>query len=58
MATEKQKDILYEKLLDTCIILRDVHYRFQPYSARDIKTLIDSKLKSKKEEFEGTIAPE
>ena len=40
---------LYEKMLDMKIVLRDVQDRFRPYSATDIKALINSKMKSKRE---------
>jgi hypothetical protein len=40
---------LYEKLLHTIIELRDVQARFKTYSARDIKALIASKMKSVRE---------
>jgi hypothetical protein len=40
---------LYEKILDTMIVLRDVQDRFRPYSSTDIKSLIASKMRSKRE---------
>jgi hypothetical protein len=40
---------LYGKILDMKIVLRDVQDRFRPYSANDIKALINSKMKSKRE---------
>ena len=40
---------LYEKIVDTMIVLRDVQDRFRPYSANDIQSLITSKMKSKRE---------
>ena len=49
MATNPSND-LYNKILDTFIILRDVSYEFKTYSANDIKNLIESKLKAKKRE--------
>ena len=41
---------LYEKILDTLLVLRDVRERFQTYSASDIKALIASKMKAIKRE--------
>ena len=41
--------VLYEKMLDTFLILRDVSQIFKTYSATDIKQLIKSKLQSKRE---------
>ena len=43
------EDALYYKILDMKILLRDLHARFQPYSASDIKNLITSKMKSVRE---------
>lgn len=42
------EDDLYPKILDTLLVLRDVSYQFQTYSANDIKKLITAKLKAKK----------
>jgi hypothetical protein len=47
--SEVTEDALYYKILDMKIILRDVHYRFQPYSSTDVKNLITSKMKSLRE---------
>ena len=41
-------DILYYKIFDSLIALRDVRDQFHTYSANDIKKLISSKLNSKK----------
>jgi hypothetical protein len=46
MSVEKQDHKLYEKFLDTKLVLRDVYDHFRTYSASDIKKLIDSKMKS------------
>ena len=40
---------LYEKVLDTFLILRDVRERFSTYSASDIKKLIAAKMKAVRE---------
>ena len=40
---------LYEKVLDTFLILRDVRERFSTYSSTDIKKLIAVKMKSIRE---------
>ena len=40
---------LYEKVLDTFLILRDVRERFSTYSSTDIKKLIAAKMKSIRE---------
>ena len=40
---------LYEKLLDIIIVLGDTRQHFHTFSAPDIKRLIASKLKSKRE---------
>jgi len=40
---------LYEKMVNTMIELRDVQSRFVSYSARDVKGLIASKMKSVRE---------
>lgn len=40
----------YNKILEIIIVLREVRDRFQTYSAKDIKDLIASKLKSVKKE--------
>jgi hypothetical protein len=40
---------LYEKILDIFLELRDTRERFKTYSATDIKQLIKTKLKSKRE---------
>jgi len=40
-------DDLYNKLLNILIVLRDTQEHFKPYSAADIKKLIQSKLESK-----------
>jgi hypothetical protein len=42
-------DSLYYKIFDTLLVLKDVSYIFQTYSATDIKNLIASKLKAKKQ---------
>jgi hypothetical protein len=39
---------LYPKILDTLLVLKDVSYQFQTYSANDIKKLIATKIKAKK----------
>jgi len=44
-----QEDKLYGEILDTMLLLRDVAYEFKCYSANDIKTLISSKMKAKRE---------
>ncbi len=41
-------DDLYPKILDTLLVLKDVSYQFQTYSANDIKKLITAKIKAKK----------
>jgi hypothetical protein len=41
-------DILYYKIFDSLIVLRDVRDQFHTYSANDIKKLISSKINSKK----------
>jgi hypothetical protein len=46
MSVEKQDHKLYEKFLDTKLVLRDVYDHFRTYSANDIKKLIDSKMNS------------
>ena len=43
------EDKLYPKILDTMLVLRDVSEKFRFYSAKDIKSLIASKMKSKRE---------
>jgi len=45
----KVYDKLYNNVLNTMIELRDVGARFKTYSARDIKALIASKMKSVRE---------
>jgi len=40
---------LYEKILDILIVLGDTRDHFRTFSASDIKKLIASKLKSKRE---------
>jgi hypothetical protein len=40
---------LYEKILDTLLILRCTSDHFRTYSAKDIKALIATKLKSVRE---------
>lgn len=40
-------DVLYNKLLNILIILRDTQEHFKPYSATDIKKLIQSKVGAK-----------
>jgi len=39
--------MLYEKILDIFLVLRDTREQFMTYSAQDIKKLIESKIKSK-----------
>jgi len=39
--------MLYEKILDIFLVLRDTREQFMTYSAQDIKKLIESKMKSK-----------
>jgi hypothetical protein len=46
---EAHADSLYYKIFDTLLVLKDVSYIFQTYSATDIKNLIASKLKAKKQ---------
>ena len=41
-------DILYYKIFDSLLLLRDVRDQFHTYSASDIKKLILSKLNTKK----------
>jgi len=50
MSAEPKDHKLYEKILDTMLVLRDVQDRFRTYSATDIKSLIASKMKSKQRE--------
>ena len=45
---DAHSDSLYYKIFDTMLILKDVSYIFQTYSATDIKKLIATKLKAKK----------
>ena len=45
--TSKEDHKLYEKILDTFLVLRDVSDRFKTYSARDINALIASKMRMK-----------
>lgn len=40
---------LYEKILDTFLVLRDTREHFRTYSSTDIKDLIKSKMKSVRE---------
>lgn len=47
---DTRADSLYYKIFDTMLILKDVSYIFQTYSATDIKKLIATKLKAKKRE--------
>ena len=47
---DAHSDSLYYKIFDTMLILKDVSYIFQTYSATDIKKLIATKLKAKKRE--------
>jgi hypothetical protein len=42
-------DSLYGQILDTFLALRDTRERFKTYSAKDIKQLISSKMKSVRE---------
>lgn len=41
-------DILYYKIFDSLIVLRDVRDQFHTYSANDIKNLFHQKLIQKK----------
>lgn len=45
--TSQEDPKLYEKILDTFLVLRDVSDRFKTYSARDINALIASKMRMK-----------
>lgn len=44
---QETEDRLYEKILDTKLIMRDLTEHFRTYSARDIEKLIQSKMKAK-----------
>ena len=47
------EDILYPKLLDTTLVLRDTQEHFKTYSAQDLVKLIRSALQNKRKEPEG-----
>jgi len=49
MATATQEDVLYYKIYDMLLVLRNIRERFQTYSPKDIKGLIASKMKSIRE---------
>ena len=44
----KTKTLLYNKILDTKIVLRDAQQHFLGYSANDIKKLVDSGMTAKR----------
>ena len=45
---DKEKTVLYNKILDTKIVLRDAQQHFLGYSAIDIKKLIESGITAKR----------
>ena len=47
------EDVLYFKLLDTKLVLRDTQEHFKTYSAKDLVRLIDATLQNKRKEPEG-----
>jgi hypothetical protein len=47
------EDILYTKLLDTKLVLRDTQEHFKTYSAKDLVNLIRSGLHNKRKNPEG-----
>uniref|UniRef100_A0A6C0DI64 Uncharacterized protein n=1 Tax=viral metagenome TaxID=1070528 RepID=A0A6C0DI64_9ZZZZ len=47
------EDILYTKLLDTKLVLRDTQEHFKTYSAKDLVNLIRSALHNKRKNPEG-----
>ena len=50
---EFMEDILYSKLLDTKLVLRDTQDHFKTYSAENLVKLIRTSLKNKRKEPEG-----
>lgn len=50
---EFMEDILYSKLLDTKLVLRDTQDHFKTYSAENLVKLIGTSLKNKRKEPEG-----
>ena len=47
------EDLLYGKILDTKLVLRDAEEHFKIYSAQDLIKLIKSALLNKRKEPEG-----
>ena len=46
-------DLLYAKILDTKLVLRDAQEYFKIYSAQDLVKLIDAAIHNKRKEPEG-----
>jgi hypothetical protein len=46
-------DLLYGKILDTKLVLRDTQEYFKVYSAQDLVKLIDAAIHNKRKEPEG-----
>lgn len=47
------EDLLYSKMLDTKLVLRDTQDHFKTYSARDLVKLIEAAIHNKRKEPEG-----
>ena len=45
---DKEKTVLYNKIFDTKLVLRDAQQHFLGYSANDIKKLVNSGLTAKR----------